>query len=266
MATRSSQRHHRRDEARRARPAIAAAERRAQVRQRRRNGVLAALGGAAIVVSIAIATSGGGGRATAATGDRVAGAAFSASLFAGIPQHDLVLGRPSAPVRMVEYADLQCPYCDEYAIQALPQLVTDYVRTGEVSMEFRNLSFIGPDSVRAGRAAAGAAEQNRLWNFVDLMYLNQGEENSGYVTDSYLRRLFAAVPGLNVAGAERASRTPAGDAALNAANADAAAHGISSTPSFEIGPADGALRPFVPASLTPAPFVAELDALLESHR
>ncbi|MGO9753511.1 MAG: hypothetical protein ACLP22_18780, partial [Solirubrobacteraceae bacterium] len=42
-------------------------------------------------------------------------------------------------------------------------------------------SFIGPDSVAAGRAAAAAAEQDKLWNFVDLMYLNQGEENTGYV-------------------------------------------------------------------------------------
>ena len=58
---------------------------------------------------------------------------------------------------MIETVSIQCPYCGEYATLALPQLVTRYVRTGEVSMEFRNLSFIGPDSVRAGRVAAAAA-------------------------------------------------------------------------------------------------------------
>jgi hypothetical protein len=49
-------------------------------------------------------------------------------------------------------------------------------------MQFENLSFIGPGSVAAGRVAAAASQQNKLWNFVDLLYLNQGEENSGYVT------------------------------------------------------------------------------------
>jgi hypothetical protein len=42
--------------------------------------------------------------------------------------------------------------------------------------------------VKAGRVAAAASQRNRLWNFVDLVYLNQGTENTGYVTPAYLRR------------------------------------------------------------------------------
>jgi protein-disulfide isomerase len=261
MASRSAQRRDRADEARKARLAIETAAQRAAALRRRRNGVLAAICAVALVLAVAIATS-GGGPTPAATGARVVDAAFSNSLFAGIPQHGLELGSPSAPVRLVEYADLQCPYCGEYATQALPQLVTDYVRTGKVSMEFRNLSFIGPDSVRAGRVAAGAAAQDKLWNFIDLMYLNQGVENTGYATASYLRGLLAAIPGLDVAAAFRASRTPAAGAELSAANADASAHGINSTPSFLIGPAGGTLRLFQPASLTAGAFVAEFNGLL----
>jgi protein-disulfide isomerase len=139
------------------------------------------------------------------------------------------------------------------------------VRTGKVSMEFRNLSFIGPDSVRAGRVAAAAAQQNKLWNFVDLEYLNQGEENTGYVTQPYLHRLLASIPGLDVAAAERASQTRAAAAALAAATASAVAQGIASTPSFLIGSAHGPLRLFEPSSLTPAPFEAEFNSVL-GHR
>jgi protein-disulfide isomerase len=133
---------------------------------------------AIVVVAVAVAISSGGGRANAASGGRLSGAAFSAKLFAGVPHHGTVLGRLDAPVRLIEFADLQCPYCDQYAVQALPTLVRDYVRTGKVRMQFENLSFMGPGSVVAGRAAAAAAQQNRLWNFVDLMYLNQARRTA----------------------------------------------------------------------------------------
>ena len=174
--------------------------------------------------------------------------AFSGRLFAGIPQRGRVLGRADAPVRLVEFADLQCPYCDEYAVHALPSLVANYVRRASCRCSSRTCRFIGPDSVKAGRVAAAAAEQDRLWNFVDLLYLNQREENTGYVTASYLHRLLAAVPGLNVPVALRASGTPAADAALLQANELATAEGVSGTPTFLVGPSGpGTSR--VPANL-----------------
>jgi protein-disulfide isomerase len=231
---------------------------------------LLALGGslilAASVVVAAAAISSGGESANAASGGGVRGGAFSARLFAGIPQHGAVLGRANTPVRLVEFADLQCPYCDEYALEALPTLVRDYVRTGRVSMRFVNLSFIGAGSVVAGRAAAAAAEQDELWNFVDLMYLNQGEENTGYVTPAYLRELFDAVPSLDVPKAVGASQTRSAEAALARATAFASAVGVDSTPSFLIGRSGGRLRLFQPSTLTAAPFAAEFDALLKGSR
>jgi protein-disulfide isomerase len=252
-----------------AREARLAAQARAEalVALRRRIRIVAAMAVVALALvsaAVAFSSAGGGAPAGAATGGRLIGAASSSRLFAGIPQHGLVLGSSRAPVRMVEFADLQCPYCDEYAVQTLPTLVTDYVRTGKVQMRFENLSFIGPDSVAAGRVAAAAAAQNRLWNFVDLMYLNQGRENSGYVTPAYLRRLLGAVPGLNVARALAASATPAADDVLSAANVAAQQDGVEGTPTFLIGPAAGALRQFSPSSLSVAPFASEINRLYAS--
>ena len=217
---------------------------------------------AVAVAAPAIAVSSGGGSAHAVLPAKLTGASVSSSLFAGIPQHGTVLGRPGAPLRIIEFADLQCPYCREYTVQVLPSLVRDYVRTGKAQMEFENLSFIGPDSVRAGRVAAAAAAQNKLWNFVDLMYLNQGTENTGYATSTYLRRLLESIPALNVAAALSASQTPAAEVALTQASDLAAREGIDGTPSFLLGRVRGPLRQFQPPTLTAAPFAAALKSLL----
>jgi protein-disulfide isomerase len=225
-------------------------------------GVVAAVA----AVTLAIAVSGTHRSANAALGGRLNGSSFSSALFAGIPQHGTVLGRADAPLRIVEFADLQCPYCQEYTAQALPQLVRDYVRTGKAQMQFENLSFIGQDSVQAGHAAAAAAAQDKLWNFVDLAYLNQGTENTGYITPAYLRRLLQAIPGLNLGAALSDSAAPAAEAALAEATNVAAQDGIDGTPSFLIGRRDGPLRRFQPPSLTAEPFEAALSDLMRGSR
>lgn len=232
--------------------------------RRKRLRMLVAAVSAAVAVVAGLAAVSSGNQAAGA--GKLVGSSFSRDLFAGIPQRGTVLGRPDAPVRLVEFADLQCPYCDEYALQALPTLVRDYVRTGELQMQFENLSFIGPGSVAAGRVAAAAARQNKLWNFVDLLYLNQGEENSGYVTPAYLRRLLQAIPGLKVQAALNASRAPEASAALANATDVATEDGVDATPSFLIGRAGSALRPFQPTTLTAVPFIGAIDNLMESTR
>ena len=60
------------------------------------------------------------------------------------------------------------------------------VRAGTAKYEFRPWLIIGPQSKPAARAALAAGEQGRFWNYITLFYRNQGEENSGYVTDDFL--------------------------------------------------------------------------------
>ena len=100
--------------------------------------------------------------------------AQASALFAGIPERDGVLGDPNAPLTVTEYVDLQCPVCAAASRETLPALVRDYVRTGKVKLEARTLHFIGPDSERAARVAAGAEQQGRLWPFLEAFYAAQG--------------------------------------------------------------------------------------------
>ena len=97
-----------------------------------------------------------------------------------------MLGNPSAPVTIQEFVDPQCPYCQEFETQVLPSLVNDYVRTGKVKIQMEPWAFIGPDSIVGQAAELAAAQQNKIFNFAEVLYDNQREENTGWITTSML--------------------------------------------------------------------------------
>jgi protein-disulfide isomerase len=107
----------------------------------------------------------------------------------GIPQQEMVIGDPNAPVELIEFGDLQCPVCKGFAEEILPPIIENQVKNGEVKVDFRNFTIIGPQSVDAGAAALAAGEQGRGWNFVELFYRNQGAENAGYADDAFLEAI-----------------------------------------------------------------------------
>jgi protein-disulfide isomerase len=229
----------------------------AHAARRRRVLRLGAVAGAAVlavVAAVAISSSSGETPAPAATA--------SSPLFAGIPERNGVLGDPDAPLTLTEYVDLQCPVCATASSQTLPTLIDDYVRTGKVKLETRTLSFLGPDSVRAAQVAAGAERQGRLWPFLEAFYSAQGTENSGYVTEDFLREVSGAAgvdadAALEQADSEFAARR------LERADADAARLGIDGTPTFTVARGDGAQRVLAADALDPASMAAALDRELE---
>ena len=220
----------------------------------------------AIAIGLVIASqvgSGGGGTKRPAATSQVAGAADTTALLRGIPQAGNILGRADAPVTLSEFADLQCPACAQYATSVLPAIVREYVRTGKVKLEFHGLAFVGPDSETALRAVIAAGFQNRLWHVFDLLYRNQGPENSGWVSEDLLRSVGNSVPGLQ-SGTMLDARTSArvtNRIADDQSMANAA--GINSTPSFEIGRTGTSLQPLQVSALEPAAFRPALDALLK---
>ncbi len=225
------------------------------------NAVSAALVASVLTLTVMVVVNQSGARSEA-TARSAAKAGQVSDPYAGIPQDGLSLGRKDAPLTLVEFADLQCPFCRDYALQVFPLVVRDYVASGKVRVEFRDLAFLGPDSTKAARAAAAAGAQDKLWNFVDAFYANQGEENSGYVTDAFVDRLFRAIPGLDVAKAKAAAARGAGAGDVDAGRRLADRHGIDGTPAFLYGRTGGRLKPLKSDSLTFADFRAALDPLV----
>jgi protein-disulfide isomerase len=183
-------------------------------------------------------------------------------LFEGIPQDGIALGEPDAPATLIEFADLQCPFCAEFAVQTAPEVIDRYVRDGRLRLELRLLTFLGPDSVRGAQVAHAAALQDRLWPFTELFFQNQGPENSGYATDAFLERLARRTPGLDT---ERLS-ADFGNAEVTAL-ARAATRlgdrlGVEGTPTFYVVKDGGAPEPLDVDSLDPGRFIPLLDETL----
>lgn len=204
-------------------------------------------------IGLAVATSGGSRIAgtTPAVGslrDALPGAAAVHALFRGIPQRGEVLGRAGAPVTLVEYVDLQCPYCRAFATSVLPGLVSAYVRPGKLRIELRLLAFIGPDSERGRAAALAAGRQGRLFDLVELLYDNQGAENAGWLSEAMVERAAASIPGLDVPALLAARKDVAAEE--RAVEAQAKADAVSSTPTVLVGRTGGRLREVALASPT----------------
>jgi protein-disulfide isomerase len=174
--------------------------------------VLAAVGGgvvliAVIVVLIVVLTGGGSGskipQGTPTVGSPTSDVALPGAqdvdaLYKGIPQTDLLLGQAKAPVTMVEYIDLQCPFCQQFETEVMPDIITKYVRTGKLRVDTRVVAFIGPDSQHGRKAAIAAGFQNKAYPFMELLYYNQGTENTGWLDDSMIATAAASVQGMNV--------------------------------------------------------------------
>jgi protein-disulfide isomerase len=231
-----------------------------------RNALVLGVGVVAVAIAVGLIVAsqvGSGGSGKTAPPARVDGAAETTRLFSGIPQHGNVLGRLGAPVTLVEFADIQCPYCAQFAVNVLPAIVREYVRPGKVKLVFNGMSFIGPDSETALRAAYAAALQGRLWNVVDLLYKNQGAENSGWVSESLLRSIGASVPGLDGTKMLDARDSADVNQALSLAAGQAEQAHVNSTPTFFAGKTGGTLQQIQLTALDPAPFRQTLDSLLK---
>lgn len=155
-------------------------------------------------------------------------------LLAGIPQKGMVLGEPGAKVKVIEFGDLQCPFCKGYSEEVLPQVIEKRVQSGEATLDFRNFTFIGPQSKPAGAAALAAGEQGRGWNFVELFYRNQGSEDSGYADDEFLTAIAKAAGVPDLAEWNRARKSQTVVSRVEATSAEAESLGFTGTPSFAL--------------------------------
>ena len=230
----------------------------------RNRNLLIAAGAAALVVIALVAASlllrgGDSGSDTSGTGDT----GQVSTLLDGIPQDRAVLGSPDATVTMIQFEDLQCPICARYQEEGFPGVVQEYVRPGKVKLRFVGMAFLGPDSEKALLYTLAAGEQGKLWQFSDALYADQGDENSGWVTDELLQRIAGDLQ----LDWEKLKADAAGAAARQQANsmaAEAQQRQVPGTPTFYVQVGDGQPYQVTPTSFSIDQFRTILDDALSS--
>src|SRR5258708_21431475 len=75
-----------------------------------------------------------------------------------------VLGRPDAPLTMVEFTDLQCPFCRQFVITSFEEIKKNWIDTGKLRYISRDFPLdFHPLALPAARAARCAGEQGKFW-------------------------------------------------------------------------------------------------------
>lgn len=144
------------------------------------------------------------------------------------------IGTVGAPIVIVELSDFGCVYCAKHALETLPALETEFVKTGKVY--YKHIPFIigmFPNSDRAARAAECASEQDKFWPMHDSIFAHQKEWKRGRDADKLFRKLAQdVVPDeAQWSSCYDARRV---DQRTTAAGAIAARLGVRATPTFFI--------------------------------
>ncbi len=263
----------RRDHAREQRKAIEEAEAAGAQRRKRLiqlGSVVAAV--AVIIVVILLATGGSSKTGIETTPTTGAGTKTPkvvtevTSLLGGIPQNGNTLGSPSAPVTLQYFGDLECPICKQFTEGSLKPLIEKYVRTGKLKIEYRNLETATrePETFRTQQIAAlSAGKQQKSWDYIELFYHQQGQEETGYVTEKYLQELAKQVPGLKLSTwtSDRSNGEFTNTITTDAQAANNS--GFTGTPSFLLGKTGQQLKKFESSLTNPSGFESAINGLLK---
>jgi protein-disulfide isomerase len=191
-----------------------------------------------------------------------------ANLIGGIPESGNTLGSPTAPVTLEYFGDLECPICRDFTVHALPSIIPQWVRTGKLRIEYHSMETATrePEVFKLQQAAALAAgKQQKGWYYIETFYHEQGEEDSGYVTEKYLQEIASQVPGLNLPQWSSERTSPQYTHALVTDEEVVKQQGFTGTPSFLIGHSSGAMKQLTYNSPTEPGFVNEaVEKLLKS--
>ncbi len=147
-----------------------------------------------------------------------------------------ILGDPNAPVTLIEFGDYQCHFCNVHFHNTEHRLLENFIKTGKVKMIFKDFTIIGPDSINAAHGTHCANDQDKFWEYHDILYSNWTGENNGWASSDNLLR-FAQEIELDIDQWSDCMIDERYSQIISNSNKDARELGITGTPAFfVIGP------------------------------
>lgn len=186
------------------------------------------------------ATEAGGGTSNSADGGRSGaegasegeGLSFLARRDAGDP---MALGPVDAPIVLINYSDWRCPFCAKFARDMEPALVSDYVETGKLRIEWRDMPIFGDESMLGARAGRAAAEQDKFHDYHRVVMDAAPERGHADLNEQTLMAFAeqAGIPDLEKFRADMLSGRF--DEAIRKDAEEGSLYGVNSTPTFIVG-------------------------------
>jgi len=145
-----------------------------------------------------------------------------------------VMGKANAPITMIEFSDLQCPFCERYYQQTFPTIVKEFVETDTVRYVVREfpLSQIHPQAQAASRATLCAVEQDKYWEMRDRVLNNRDKLGDDDLAG------YAMATGLDLNTWQSCMETDIYNEKVEADLQAGAQLGVSGTPAFAFGLTD----------------------------
>ncbi len=127
-----------------------------------------------LIAGAVVYTRGGPRQAALGSGQTaVANANYGPQNMKPVDAHDHILGNPNAPVKIVEYSDLECPYCKDFQ-NVLHETLDAYGKDGKVAWVYRNFPLTkhpkGTVEANAAECIASAYGETAFWNYIDKIF------------------------------------------------------------------------------------------------
>ncbi|WP_336364959.1 DsbA family protein [Halalkalicoccus salilacus] len=153
-----------------------------------------------------------------------------------------IIGSAEAPVDIYYWTDFQCPFCERFERETLPELTEEYVTTNRVRIVFISLPYFGADSMTAAVASkcvwtqVRESESATYWNWHTAVFDEQGEKNSGWASADNLLEITRSVTGIDADRLETclADRRGEFEAQIEADTERAQSMEVAGTPTFVV--------------------------------
>ncbi len=171
------------------------------------------------------------------------------------------MGKADAPLTMVEFTDLQCPFCRAFMLTSFDDIKKNWIDTGKLRYISRDfpLADLHAQAIPAARAARCAGEQGKFWEMrISLM------RNANLLSSAYIAATAADLK-LDTKAFSTCAASTKFDGEIQSDMQEGARVNVAGTPTFVMGRTTGSSieGPVLVGALPYAQFAAKLKQLLE---